>query len=80
MHMQERNDMKIGEERERETDPKSQMMAPTREKINERKAKGRPIKKPNGLQSAIIILFFATSDLFSVVFPFVLILLSVCKS
>lgn len=39
--------------RERITNPRIQTRAPTKEKISARKAKGRPIKKPNGLHPSI---------------------------
>lgn len=43
------------------TDPRTQMMVPTRDRIKDNRANGKPIKKPNGLHSIMIddsILFF----------------------
>jgi len=39
--------------KERETYPRSQTIAPRMDKANATKAKGNPIKNPNGLHSAI---------------------------
>lgn len=51
--------------KKKETHPMIQTMRPTRDNIKERKANGKLIKNPKGLQSAIIAFYLFISSVFA---------------